>query len=75
MKRVCITYKMCRPGEQAETCAVLPMTDERAESILKLGEDSIYLSPICQASVYRMLTAMAQIQGYDYAGFCGAELA
>ena len=75
MKRVCITYKMQRPGEKAETVAVLPMTDERAESILKLGEDSIYVSPSCQASVYRTLAAMAQIQGYDYAGFCRAELA
>lgn len=75
MKNVCITYKMRCGDDVAETCAVLPMTDSRANSVLSLGEGSIFMSPNCPWSVYRVLAAMAQIQGYEYAGFCSAELA
>ncbi len=75
MKNVCITYKMRCGDDVAETCVVLPMTDSRANSVLSLGEDSVFVSSAHQGSVYRALAAMAVCQGYDYAGFCSAVLA
>lgn len=74
MKNICITYKMRAGDEVSESCVTLPMTEARAESILTLGEDSAFVSPHVQGSVYRVLANMAICQGYDYDGFCGAEL-
>ncbi len=74
MKKVCITYRMRCGDEVTETCAVLPMTELRAASILTLGEDSAFISPRVQGSVFRVLENMALMQGYVYDGFCGAEV-
>ncbi len=74
MKKVCITYKMRAGDDVSETCVVLPMTDFRAASILTLGEDSAFISPRVGGSVFRVLENLALMQGYDYDGFCGAEV-
>lgn len=72
-KRLCITYHMKRPNEGAETCITLPMTVEIAESILRDGADSPYLSPICNGDVYRILACLSNIQGYQFDQVCMVE--
>ena len=37
MKKLLITYNMQNDTESCETCIVLPMADEIAESILEMG--------------------------------------
>ena len=43
MKKVCITYHMHFPGEEAESCITLPMEDEIADDILDKGVDSVHM--------------------------------
>lgn len=73
MKKLLITYKMLNQNEVAENCVALPMLDEIAKDILLNGADSVYLNYILNGEVGRLLKSLAEIQGYDYAGFCTAD--
>lgn len=78
MKHLCITYHMRNAHESAETCITLPMADDVAASILKLGEDSVYLaSEIVPGgpcgSVRRALEEISAMQGYALDCFCTAN--
>ncbi len=66
MKRICITYHMSKPGENAETCITLSMTDDIADDILWMGEDSIYFGTGHNGAVRRLLENLAAIQGYNF---------
>lgn len=70
MKHVCITYHMTRPGEEAETCITLPMTEENAQDLLANGEDSA----VYRGNIAGILQRLATIQHYYRAYFCTAEL-
>lgn len=68
MKRVCITYKMFKLGEIAETCIVLPMEDHTADAAIDKIDN--FIIPL---HVYQILCSLSRLQGYHYAGFCSAE--
>ncbi len=70
MKRITITYHMERPGEVAESCITLPMTDDIADDILWMEEDSTYLGAGHNGEVRRLLESLATIQGYKFTGAC-----
>lgn len=78
MKKLLITYHMFNAEEVAETCIVLPMADDIADSILMLGAHSIYLEPaLCGGgpcgSVRRALEELSIMQDYYFKEFCTAE--
>lgn len=73
MKRICITYRMQKGNETAETCHVLPMMDAVADNILREQENSQYIKSTCAVS--SVLEHLAYMQGYSYRGFICAELA
>ena len=73
MKKLLITYKMLNQNGVAENCVALPMLDDIAKDILLNGADSVYLNYILNGEVGRLLKSLAEIQGYDYAGFCTAD--
>ena len=66
MKRVCITYHMHFPGEEAESCIVLPMEDKIADDLLEKGMDSVHMMLEANGEVARLLRSLADIQGYRY---------
>lgn len=71
MTKVCITYRMKRKNEVAETCITLPMTDPVAAMLLTSQGDSFQL--VCGAPLNTLLRELSELQGYVYAGFCCAE--
>lgn len=78
MKKLLVTYHMRNAEEDAETCITLPMADHIAASVLKLGEDSVYMaSEIVPGgpcgSVRRALEEISEMQGYVFDCFCCAE--
>lgn len=62
--------------ETAETCVVLPMTEDIAEDILVNGDESKYVEKrMCGGGVIcEALRCISEAQGYVYEGFCTAEL-
>lgn len=70
MKRINITYRMEKPGEVAESCITLPMTDDIADDILWMEEGSTYLGTGHNGTVRRLLENLAAIQGYTFTGAC-----
>lgn len=66
MRHICITYHMHRENEDAETCIVLPMTEEIANDILTNGEDSEHLAQ--NGKVRHILENLSTIQGYEFEG-------
>lgn len=70
MKHINITYHMEKPDEVAESCITLPMTDDIADDILWMGENSTYLGTGHNGEVRRLLESLAAIQGYKYIGAC-----
>lgn len=70
MKNINITYHMEKPDEVAESCITLPMTDDIADDILWMGENSTYLGTGHNGEVRRLLESLAAIQGYKYIGAC-----
>lgn len=71
MKYLNVTYHMRNGCETAETCITLPMEPETADDILKDQCDSPHVTP--ESAVGRILSALADLQGYDSAAFCCAE--
>lgn len=65
MKRVCVTYKMIKGNDVAETCIVLPMEDSIAELVVA--------NAVMPLQIHQILCALADLQGYHYAGICSAE--
>lgn len=63
MKKLDITYHMYRPGESAETCITLPMTDDYAD--LKLHDFRTRKWPL--GLLGRIVDTLALLQGYEYA--------
>ena len=74
MKKVCITYHMHFPGEEVESCIVLPMEDKIADDLLEKGMDSVRMMLEANGEVARLLRSLADIQGYRYDGAVGFEL-
>ena len=72
MKHVCITYHMKREEEIAETCITIPMEDKKAEALLKNADN--YLSLRDGATLDVLLEKLSILQGYQFCGFCMAEL-
>lgn len=72
MKHVCITYHMKREGEIAETCITIPMEDMKADALLKNAEDDLSLQDGATLDV--LLKKLSILQGYQFCGFCMAEL-
>lgn len=70
MKRINITYRMEKPGEVAESCITLPMTDDIADDILWMEEGSTYLGTGHNGTVRRLLENLAAIQGYTFTRAC-----
>lgn len=71
MKKVCITYHMEKPGEEAETCITLPMIDFAADDIVALGNGSDYLQPngrsrSSKGRIHRILCQVCALQGYRF---------
>lgn len=74
MKRVTVIYHMKNEEGTAETCVTLPMRDEAADDLLERGASSEHVNPMLMGEVYRILRSLSAIQGYEYEGFCCAEL-
>ena len=74
MKRLNVTYHMSNSEGIAETCITLPVTDEVAADVLELGARSERLDRMQIGELYRLLRSLSVLQGYEYAGFCCAEL-
>lgn len=75
MKQLCITYHMTRPGEVAETCTTISVTDTIAEDILTLQDQSIFVRAYRRkpSIIMDTLELLADLQGYHAATFCCAE--
>lgn len=70
MKRINITYHTGKPGEVAENCITLPITDDIADDSLCMEEDSTYLGTGHNRVVRRLLESLAALQGYTFIGAC-----
>ena len=76
MKRVTITYRMSKPGEDAENCITVPMSDEMAELLHDYDQGME-----CEANIEAYATAealchdLAVLAGYDASAYVGSELA
>lgn len=75
MKRLCITYHMFRPKETAENCITTYFSDEVAEDLLNLQEDSRYVTTSGRESISDWLQLLAKLQGYDRGYFVLAQSA
>ncbi len=71
MAHLSITYHMYNAQTTAETCITLPMMSETADDILRNQYDSPHVAP--SSAVGRIISALADLQGYDSALFCCAE--
>ena len=71
MRYINITYHMYRNSETAETCITLPMDSRIADNILTNQCSSPHASP--GSPVGCILSALADLQGYDKAAFRYAE--
>lgn len=66
MKKLRVTYHMIRPGETAESCITLPVSDEAAREILSLKVDKYsFVQSDNAASVNVILYNLAYLQGYE----------
>ena len=66
MKKLRVTYHMSRPGETAEDCITLPVSDEAAREILSLKVDKYsYLCGDATARLSVIIYDLAQLQGYE----------
>ena len=75
MPKVRITYIMSSYKEVAETCIDLHVTEAVAESLYKYQCDSPYVSYAGRRrEIAKLLTTLAELQGYKDAEFEMAEL-
>lgn len=66
MKELRVTYHMIRPGETAESCITLPVSDEAAREILSLNVDKYsFVQSDNAASVNVILYNLAYLQGFE----------
>lgn len=74
-KYVCITYHMNKENEVAETCITIPMDEMVADDVLANQEKSQYVKEgsFDITPVKRILSDLAELQGYRDAHFCCAE--
>ena len=84
MKRICITYHLFKgygqPAgsppflrETAENCISTSLPDEVADDLLKLQEDSRYVTARDRETISAWLDLLARLQGYDSGCFVMAE--
>ena len=84
MKRICITYHLFKgygqpagsppfPRETAENCIITSLPDEVADDLLKLQEDSRYVTARDRETISAWLDLLARLQGYDSGCFVMAE--
>lgn len=62
--------------EDAESCIMLPMPAEVADDVLQNGAESVHVErKLCGGgALCEALIKICALQGYDYIGFCSAEL-
>lgn len=66
MKKLRVTYHMIRPGETAESCITLPVSDEAAREILSLKVDRYsFLHSENASRVSVIIYDLAHLQGYE----------
>lgn len=76
MKRITITYRMSKPGEDAENCITVPMSDDMAELLHDYDQGME-----CEAHIEAYVTAealchdLAVLAGYDASAYVRSELA
>lgn len=70
MQHINITYHTGKPGEVAESCITLPITDDIADDILCMEEDSTYRGTEHNRVVRRLLERLAALQGDTFLGAC-----
>ena len=76
MKRITITYRMSKPGEDAENCITVPMSDEMAAGIA--AWDAGETSRAAQAAYSHadmLCFTLAEMAGYQEGSYLGSELA
>lgn len=76
MKRITITYHMGKPGETAENCITVPMSDEMAH-MLRDYDLGIMTQDAHRAymTVNMLIGHLAELAGYDKSCYLGSELA
>lgn len=72
MEHICFSYHMKNDKETAETCITLPMEDKVAESILSLGDDSLYMDS-ATGVIHGIFERLSEIQGYQFCGVVQAK--
>jgi len=76
MKRITITYHMSKPGETAENCITVPVSDWAAQALDEWDkgletQDAI----ITHMDAQRLCHTLAILAGYDEGFYVGSELA
>ena len=76
MKRITITYRMSKPGEDAENCITVPMSDEMA-GLLRDYDQGVETAETIDAYVTAeaFCQSLAELAGYDASAYAGSELA
>lgn len=74
-KNVIITYHMSKPGEVAETCITLPMSENVAKDVLENQELSqqVVGDGTSSGPLSVILNTLAELQGFKTANFCCAK--
>ena len=76
MKRITITYRMSKPGEDAENCITVPMSDEMAKRLRDYdqGEETPEtIDAYLEAEAF--CGTLARFAGYDASAYVGSEVA
>lgn len=76
MKRITITYRMSKPGEDAENCITVPMSDEMAGALYDYdhGEENDQTID-AYVTVEAFCQILAEMAGCDGSAYMGSELA
>lgn len=76
MKRITITYRMSKPGEDAENCITVPMSDETAAGFA--AWDAGEATKEARAAYMHaniLCFTLAELAGYENGSYLGSEVA
>ena len=74
MTKVEITYHMHRSSDSGESLIILPMTEEHADDVILLQEQSRLLGDARHKGMLAtLLDRLARLQGYSYGEFVDAR--
>ena len=68
MAKFCITYHMENKDCTAESCVVVPLSEDYAKILRAQGADWFLAHPI-----YSFLHYLCELQGYRFSGICTIE--